>query len=252
MQDLKIPLADSTSPNGEVCKERRRAGFPMGEMSTTFAGLTLACSQIGSALLAMPLFFSQTRIYAGLAVFLCLAGLVLAATFYLQELWLHVAARRAERTPIQYFSMVEFLLQELSDKHPLFAKNVKRWTLAMQVVALAGTAVSEVIQVGSSMYIATSFGNSRAWAMFSGICLMTPLTWVRNYKQLERWAMLAVVAVIFTACTVVGLALKHGVNPMRMQPAGCPAFETSSFFVGASGELYPSVASVLNLYLYFF
>ena len=41
-----------------------------GEMSIVFAAMTLACSQIGSALVAIPSMFQQTLIGPGIAIFL--------------------------------------------------------------------------------------------------------------------------------------------------------------------------------------
>ena len=140
--------------------------------------------------------------------------------------------------PIQYFSLLEFLLHDRFESWPGVRRACKHFTLAMQAVALGGTAVSEVIQVGSSMYMATRFHSPQFWAVLCGTCFMTPLTYLPNYKTLECFAMAAVVAVIFTAACVVGLAVEYGVYTERIEPAGAPAWSVSSFFVGNSGFVF--------------
>ena len=103
-----------------------------------------------------------------------------------------------------------------------------------QVIALGGTAVSEVIQVGSSMYIATGWQSPQTWAILCGCCVMTPLTWIPDYKSLERLSMLAVVAIVFTASVVTVSGFTN--HSAEYQRCAAAEFSMSKFFVGTSGE----------------
>lgn len=243
-----------------------------GKMSLGYAGLTLACAQIGSALVAVPSFMQKTLIFPGVVILCALGVTVLLATYHLQQLWLHMRKeqlspdrerkREGERktirsmsrsvtlqtplvandrdldsmTHIGYSSLLEFTMRE---QFPRFAKCARRWTLLMQIIALGGTAVSEIIQVGSSLYIATGLRlTPQLWALIVGLGVMTPLTWIPDYKRLERFSMIAVLAIVFTAATVCAAgagALGGGDLYHRCEPED---FKFSSFFVGTSGFVF--------------
>ena len=86
------------------------------------------------------------------------------------------------------------------------------FTVAMQVVSLAGTAVSEVIQTGVNMYVLTGYRSPRFWAGATGVILMTPLTWLPSFESLSWLSLLAIVAVMYTAITIVSECALHGID----------------------------------------
>eukprot|EP00658_Telonema_sp_P-2_P036905 TRINITY_DN26604_c0_g1_i4.p1 TRINITY_DN26604_c0_g1~~TRINITY_DN26604_c0_g1_i4.p1 ORF type:complete len:516 (+),score=102.19 TRINITY_DN26604_c0_g1_i4:176-1723(+) len=237
--------------------------IPTGQMSVLFAGITLACSQIGSALVALPSMMQQTLIVPGAIILIVLGLIVFVACYHLQQLWIYMRKAQLARGPvdltdqylavpdggnecskqelaqahphIQYFSLLEFIAHEVFGDRRGLVTLARRWTLGMQVIALGGTAVSEVIQVGSSMHIATGSRSCQFWAILLGAGVMTPLTWIPDYKKLERLSLVAVVAIIFTAAVVIG---EGATTDSRFERCSAPSFQLSTFFVGFSNFVF--------------
>merc|ERR1712166_934480 len=77
-----------------------------------FAGITLACSQIGSALVALPSFFQETLIVPGALILVALGLMVLVTCYYLQELWLYMRRSQLDAGSTSKQSEAYYQLQE--------------------------------------------------------------------------------------------------------------------------------------------
>lgn len=146
---------------------------------------------------------------------------------------------RKESGRLMYGDLVEYTLRmHLTDRTEESRKRIIYWvqvfTVAMQVVSLGGTAVSEVIQTGVNMFVMTGYQSPRFWAGLMGGAVMTPLTWLPSFESLSWLSLLAILAVIYTAATIVAEGIVVGVHPDK--PIDNPTLVTA--FLGLSDMVF--------------
>lgn len=257
-------------------------GLSTGRMSVWFAAYTLACSQIGSSLVGVSAFFAGSGELEGVIQASVLGVMTLLAVYYISHVWirtrqaqlrtkLHVSegsslippatpdVEAARQVPsnsggrLMYVDLISHAMQYRFGKgsRSLWWVGVMvKVTAVMQVISLCGTAVSEVIQTGVNMYVVTGYQNPRYWAAMMGGAVMTPLVWLPSFESLSWLSLLAILAVVYTAATVVaetmGVPALAGVPPP--DPTLTSAFVSFSDFVFIWGGLamVPEVQSSMR------
>ncbi|KAL0027200.1 hypothetical protein WJX77_002860 [Trebouxia sp. C0004] len=208
-------------PNKNILRSIFWEGDTQGD-----AFLTAAAAQVGQVILTLPNAVATTGMASGVFFQLTFATLALWTLFLLATLYQELKKRKAAWRRDLHHGIVMVTLDELhmsgwTDKvycvqyHEVVFELCGPWlgsaSWLVNVLALVGLAVAQVIACANNMYRLNSFRNKRDYALLFGSVGLTT-SFIPSFRNMRIFSFVAILGTSFTAWYMVAHASAQGLQ----------------------------------------